>query len=61
MTNSEKEKEYKKQKFIKYLTIFFAFSVIVLEAFALFNVISFVWGVIPFIANTILKYVKDKT
>ena len=60
MTNSEKEKEYKKQKIFKYLNIFLSFSVIVLEAFALFNVISCLWGAIPFILNIILKYIKDK-
>ena len=58
--NDKKLKEYKKKQILKYLMIICSLSVIVLESFALFNVISYLWGVIPFVLNLIIKYFYEK-
>lgn len=58
--NDKKLKEYRERKILKYLQIFFSFAVIVLESFALFQVISYLWGFIPFVLNIIVKYLLDK-
>lgn len=60
MTNEEKYKKYKRKKIYRYLIIILSFSVIVLEAFALFNVISYLWGLIPFVLSCIVKYLNEK-
>ncbi len=60
MTNEEKYKKYKRKKIYKYLIIILSFSVIVLESFALFKVISYLWGLIPFILSCIVKYLNEK-
>lgn len=59
-TNDKKIKEYKKKQILKYLMIFFSFLVVVLESFALFNKISYIWGIIPFLLNCIVKYLYQK-
>lgn len=61
MNESDKKlKEYRKKQILKYLMIVCSLSVIVLESFALFNVISYLWGVIPFVLNLIIKYFYEK-
>ena len=61
MNESDKKlKEYRKKQILKYLMIVCSLSVIVLESFALFNVISYLWGVIPFVFNLIIKYFYEK-
>ena len=56
MTNEEKYNVYKKKKILRYLMIIFSFLTIVLEAFALFRVISFLFGLIPFCLLYVTKY-----
>jgi len=60
VTNEEKYNKYKRKKIYRYLIIILSFSVIVLEAFALFNVISYLWGLIPFVLSCIVKYLNEK-
>lgn len=60
MTNEEKYKKYKRKKIYKYLIIILSFSVIILESFALFKVISYLWGLIPFVLSCIVKYLNEK-
>ena len=60
MTNEEREKHYKRKKTYQYLIIVLSFLVIVLESFALFKVISYVWGLIPFVLSCLVKYLNDK-
>ena len=60
MTNEEKFNKYKRKQIYRYLIILLSFSVIVLEAFALFNVISYLWGLIPFVLSCIVKYLRDR-
>ncbi len=61
MNESDKKlKEYRKKQILKYLMIVCSLFVIVLESFALFNVISYLWGVIPFALNLIIKYFYEK-
>ena len=49
-------KEYKKKKIYKYLIITLSLLTIILESLALFKVISYVWGLIPFVLCYIVKY-----
>ena len=56
MTNEEKVTSYRKRKIYRYLIIVFSFFVIVLESFALFKVISYLWGLIPFVLSCTFKY-----
>ncbi len=56
MTDEEKYNVYKKKKILRYLMIIFSFLTIVLEAFALFRVISFLFGLIPFCLLYVTKY-----
>lgn len=58
--NDKKVKDYKKKQILKYLMIVCSFLVIVLEAFALFNKISYLWGIIPFLLNCVIKYLYEK-
>ena len=58
--NDKKIKEYRKKQIFKYSIIITSFMVIVLEAFALFGVISYLWGLIPFVINCIIKYIYEK-
>ena len=60
MTNEDKYKNYKVKKILRYLIIIFNFSVIVLESFALFQVISLYWGFIPLMLTIICKYFYEK-
>ena len=61
MNNNDKKVEYyKKKQILKYLMLFLSLSVIVLESFALFNKISYLWGLIPFLLNCIIKYFYEK-
>lgn len=61
MNNNDKKVEYyKKKTILKYLLIVCSLSVIVLEAFALFNKISYLWGLIPFLLNCIIKFLYEK-
>ena len=55
-SNDLKVKEYKKKKLIKYTIIGLSFLTIVLESFALFQMISYLWGLIPFALCYIIKY-----
>lgn len=54
--NDLKIKEYKKIKIYKYLIITLSLLTIILESLALFKVISYVWGLIPFVICYIVKY-----
>ena len=54
--NDLKIKEYKKKKIYKYLIITLSLLTIILESLALFKVISYVWGLIPFVLCYIIKY-----
>ena len=60
MTNDDKVKRYRRKKIYRYLIIILSFMIVVLESFALFNVISYLWGLIPFVINCIVKYLNDK-
>ena len=60
MTNEEKYSKYKRRKIYRYLIIILSFSVIVLESFALFKVISYLWGLIPFVLSCIVKYLLER-
>lgn len=61
MNNNDKKVEYyKKKQILKYLMLLCCLSVIVLESFALFNKISYLWGLIPFLLNCIIKYFYEK-
>ena len=61
MNNNDKKVEYyKKKQILKYSMLFLSLSVIVLESFALFNKISYLWGLIPFLLNCIIKYFYEK-
>ncbi|MBQ8472363.1 MAG: hypothetical protein IJ501_02540 [Bacilli bacterium] len=54
--NDKKIKEYKKRKILKYLIIFLSLLTITLESLALFKMISYLWGLIPFVICYIVKY-----
>ena len=54
--NDLKYNNYKKQKIMKYLVIGLSFLTIVLESFALFGMISYLWGLIPFASTYFIKY-----
>ena len=54
--NDQKIKEYKKRKILKYLIIFFSLLTITLESLAIFKMISYLWGLIPFVICYIVKY-----
>ena len=54
--NDNKIKEYKKRKILKYLIIILNLFTITLESLALFKMISYIWGLIPFVISYIVKY-----
>ena len=54
--NDKKYQEYKKRKMLKYIIIILSFITIVLESLALFGMISYIWGLIPFSICYIVKY-----
>ena len=56
MTNDEKVKEYQKKKIAKYSILIFSFLTIILESLALFQMISYLWGLIPFFITYMIKY-----
>ena len=58
--NDKKYKEYRKRKILKYSLIITSLFVIVLEILALFQKISYLWGLIPFVINCIIKYIYEK-
>ena len=60
MTNEERFNKYRREQIYRYLIILFSFLVIVLESFAIFNVISYLWGLIPFVLSCIVKYLRDR-
>lgn len=60
MNNDKIYNSYKRKKIYRYLIILFSFMVIVLESFALFKVISYLWGLIPFVLSCIVKYLNEK-
>ncbi|MBR3660606.1 MAG: hypothetical protein IKN63_01730 [Bacilli bacterium] len=60
MTNEDRVKHYRLKKLYRYLIIFLSFLVIVLESFALFKVISYLWGLIPFVLSCIIKFLNEK-
>ena len=60
MTNDEKYNIYKKKKIFRYLIILFSLLTIFLEALALFRVISYLYGLIPFVLLYIVKYFNAK-
>ena len=56
--NDKKYKEYKKKKVFRYLFIILSFLTIILESLALFKMISYLWGLIPFVICYIIKYLS---
>ena len=58
--NDKKIKEYKKRQIFRYSIIVLSFLVVVLESFALFKIISYLWGLIPFVINCIVKYLYER-
>ena len=54
--NDKKYKEYKKKKILRYSYIILSFITIALESLALFGMMSYLWGLIPFVACYIIKY-----
>ncbi len=60
MNNEQIEKEYKKKKIARLLIIVLSFLVIVLESLALFKIISYLWGLIPFVLSCIVKYFYER-
>jgi len=54
--NDLKYKNYKQQQIIKYSVIVLSFLTIVLESLALFGMISYLWGLIPFVLTYFIKY-----
>ena len=60
VTNEDRVKHYRLKKLYRYLIIFLSFLVIVLESFALFKVISYLWGLIPFVLSCIIKFLNEK-
>ena len=60
MNNEKIEKEYKKKKIARLLIIVLSFLVIVLESLALFKIISYLWGLIPFVLSCIVKYFYER-
>lgn len=58
--NDRKVKEYRKKKFLRYLYIILCFLTIILESLALFKMISYLWGLIPFIISYMIKYIFIK-
>lgn len=55
-SNDKKYQEYKKKKILKYIVILLNFLTIVLESFALFGMMSYIWGLIPFSICYVVKY-----
>lgn len=55
MNNEDKVKNYKKKKVYKSLIIILSLLTIILESFALFGTISFLWGFIPFFLSYYFK------
>ena len=60
VTNEERYSKYNRKKLYRYLIIILSFMVIVLESFALFKVISYLWGLIPFVLSCIVKFLNEK-
>ena len=58
--NDLKYKNYKQQQIIKYSVIVLSFLTIVLESLALFGMISYLWGLIPFVLTYLVKYLFIK-
>lgn len=58
--NKEKYNDYRKKKFLRYLYLFLALLVVVVEVLALFNIINIVWGIVAFIVFYILKKILIK-
>ena len=56
MSNEDKFNEYKKRKLLRYLMMFLSLVTITLEAFALFQMISFLWGLATFAILYVVKY-----
>ena len=55
MNNEDKVKNYKMKKIYKSLIIILSLLTIILESFALFGTISFLWGFIPFFLSYYFK------
>lgn len=55
MNNEDKVKNYKMKKMYKSLIIILSLLTIILESFALFGTISFLWGFIPFFLSYYFK------
>ncbi len=58
--NDQKYNDYRKKKILKYLYLFLAVLVVVVEILALFNIINIVWGIVAFIVLYILKKILIK-
>ncbi len=55
-SNDLKYQNYLRKKVIRYVVIFLSIVTIFLEALALFQTISYVWGLIPFCLTYLIKY-----
>ena len=60
MNNEEKEKKYKKKKLYKNLIIVLSLATIILESLALFQMISCLWGFIPFFLSYYFKSLYEE-
>jgi len=58
--NDKKYLNYQKKKMSKYLIIILSLLTITLESLALFKVISFLWGLIPFSLTYLVKWILLK-
>jgi len=58
--NDLKYKKYKGEKMLKYSVIVLSFLTILLESLALFGMISYLWGLIPFVLTYLVKYLFIK-
>ena len=58
--NDKKYDEYKKKKIYKYIYLFLALIVVILEILALFNVINLFWGIGVFVILYLLKKILIK-
>ena len=58
--NEKKYDEYRKKQMLRYLYIFIALSVIVVEILVLCNMIHVIWGIVAFIILYLLKKILIK-
>lgn len=60
MENEKKIKEFNKMKLERNLIMFLSFATIVLEIIALFGIIHYLWGMIPFSLSIAIKGIGSR-